>query len=235
MHLGGQLRLKLERAANFSRESFIVSASNRDAARTLDAWPAAGASTLALVGPPGSGKTHLAMAWAARTDAKVITPDDLADGLADQVAGALLMDDADRAPHGEAFFHLLNTALRPDCCLLMTGATAPKLWSVEVQDLRSRLNAVAVVEFGEPDDVILRGMLAKLFDERNITPPQELVDYLLRRMERSASAAGAIVKALDEAASAEGRPVSRVLARQLLKDDGEDAPGLGSSRRPTDV
>jgi chromosomal replication initiation ATPase DnaA len=78
-------------------------------------------------------------------------------------------------------------------------------------------------------------MLAKLFDERNITPPQELVDYLLRRMERSASAAGAIVKALDEAASAEGRPVSRVLARQLLKDDGEDAPGLGSSRRPTDV
>jgi len=225
--LRGQLRLKLEHTADFSRERFVISAPNRDAAEMLDAWPGGRGGALALIGPAGAGKSHLAAAWAGRTGAAVITRDVLdADG-AREISGPMLLDAADSASHGEAFFHLLNRAQQAGSCLLLTGRTPPLSWAVEVPDLRSRLNALPVVEIGEPDDAILRGLLIKLFQERNIRPPQDLLAYLLLRMERSAPAAQALVAALDEAASAGHRAVSRVLARELLKDETDDDQSAG--------
>jgi chromosomal replication initiation ATPase DnaA len=202
----------------------VVSASNREAARTVDGWSGEIGGALALIGPEGSGKTHLASAWASRTGAVVLTAERLAEERLDQISGPMLLDGADSAPHDEAFFHLLNKAARPGNALLLTGRTPPSSWPVEVQDLRSRLNALPVSQLLEPDDAILRGVLVKLFMERGIRPPQDLLAYLVRRIERSAAAAQTIVAALDEAAAEENRAISRSLARELLKDepDGDE-------------
>ena len=74
-----------------------------------------------------------------------------------------------------------------------------------------------MAELGPPDDVILRGVIEKFFRERNIRPADDLLPYLLRRIERSAPAAKEVVLRLDEAADAEQRPVSRALAREILE------------------
>ena len=219
--MGGQLRLKLEHAVDFGRDRFVVSEQNRETVSTLDAWPDGRGGALALIGPAGVGKSHLAAAWAERVGARTITLADLKDGLAND-ARPLLLEDADAATHGEAFFHLLNKAQALGGCLLLTGQALPRSWQVQVADLRSRLNAIPVILLKEPDDAILRGMLLKLFQQRNIRPPPDLLAYLALRMERSAGAAQAVVTALDEAASAQNRAVSRSLAREILQDDAED-------------
>ena len=219
--MGGQLRLKLEHAANFNRDRFIVSEPNRETVKALDAWPDQRGGVLALIGPAGVGKTHLATAWAERVGAQSLAAEALADQLSG-LSGPLLLDDAEAAPHDEAFFHFLNKAQQPGACLLITGRTPPGRWAVQVQDLRSRLNAIPVVQLKEPDDTLLRGILVKLFQERNIRPPPDLLAYLLLRMERSAAAAQAVAAALDEAASAQHRPVSRLLAREILEDETND-------------
>ena len=53
-------------------------------------------------------------------------------------------------------------------------------------------------------------------------PAHPIYPYLLRRMERSIPYAREIVKRLDEAADDEQRPISRILARQILEDDTEN-------------
>jgi chromosomal replication initiation ATPase DnaA len=78
---------------------------------------------------------------------------------------------------------------------------------------------VAVLQ--EPDDVVLLGVMNKLFRERHIRPPEDVLLYLIRRIERSVPAARAVVARLDEAAMAEQRPVSRALAREILEDTGD--------------
>ena len=80
-----------------------------------------------------------------------------------------------------------------------------------------------VAELLAPDDAVLSAALAKFFRERNIKPAEDLVPYLLRRIERSIPHARAIVAMLDEMADAEQRPVSRALARQVL----ENGPATG--------
>ena len=220
--MGLQFRLELQRASSYRREDFIVSPTNVGAVRTVDAWPVWHAGALALVGPEGSGKSHLARSWASRAGAAVLTlSEGEAPDLTDFHGRPVLLEDADRGAPDEVLFHLINMAGVPGGGLLLTGRTPPSSWPVLLPDLRSRLNALSVAELPPPDDVILEGLLRKFFRERNIRPTDDLIPYLLRRIERSATRAREVVAKLDEVADAEQRGVSRGLARQILDNHGD--------------
>jgi chromosomal replication initiation ATPase DnaA len=215
-----QLRLALRRQPSFGRADFIVSDRNRDAVAAVDSWPNWPGGRLALFGPEGSGKTHLARAWAARAGAFVAG--DVALDLTRAPVGPILLEDVDRGAADDALFHLINRA-DAGASLLLTARTAPRLWPAGLPDLRSRLNALFAVELGPPDDTVLEALLLRFFRDRQIRPDPDLLSYLLRRMERSATAAQALVSRLDEAADASGRPITRALAREIL--GAEDRSG----------
>lgn len=215
-----QLRLRLRRPASYAREDLVRGPSNALAIATLDAWPAWPGGALALFGPAGSGKTHLAREWAHRVGALIM--DRVVPDVASAVGRPVLIEDVDQGVDYEALFHLINMAGRDGAGLLLTAREAPTAWRAELPDLRSRLNALFVAEIQEPDDEVLEGVLRKFFRERSIRPPKEVYPYLLRRMERSIPCAREIVKRLDEVADDEQRPISRMLARQILEDDTEN-------------
>jgi chromosomal replication initiation ATPase DnaA len=212
-----QLRLRLGRQAAYSRDDFVQGASNAQAVAALDAWPAWHGGCLVLFGPEGVGKSHLAQAWAKAAGAAVL------DRAAPDVEGAagrpVLLEDVDQGAPDEALFHLINLAAREGGGLLLTARTPPMAWTTALPDLRSRLNALPVAEIEPPDDKVLEGVLRKFFRERNIRPPADVYAYLLRRMERSAPQAREIVRRLDEAGEGDPRPISRVLAREILEGD----------------
>lgn len=211
-----QLRLSLQRPANHGRDEFVQGPSNAQAAAAVDAWPNWPGRRLALVGPEGVGKTHLARAWAARAGAAILSRE--APDLAQAEGRPVLLEDVDRGMAEEALFHLINLADRGGG-LLLTARAAPRAWPCALPDLRSRLNALYVAEIDEPDDVVLEGVLRKFFRDRSIRPPKEVYPYLLRRMPRSIPGAQEVVRRMDEAG--EG-PISRLLARAVLEGDSEN-------------
>ena len=220
--MAAQLRLKLENAAPFRREDYLASPSASEALRLLDQWPNWRGGVLALIGPAGSGKTHLATAWAGTVGARVVAADGAGDSDLLALEGApVLLENADRAGIGELLFHLINMAARPGGSLLVTARTPPAAWPADLPDLRSRLNALPVASLSEPDDAVLAALLDKFFRERNIRPPEDLTPYLVRRIERSAAAARDIVVRLDETADALHRPISKALAREILEKDSD--------------
>ncbi|MDQ0462841.1 chromosomal replication initiation ATPase DnaA [Caulobacter ginsengisoli] len=210
-----QLRLPLPATAGPARAPFAASPVNRVALAAVEAWPAWPGALLALVGPEGSGKSHLASLWQARAGAQTWDGQPL-----DTLTGPLLIEDADRLD-GETLFHLINMA--PNLGgLLLTARERPVSWPAALPDLRSRLNALTVAELAEPDDAVLAAMLENLFEASGIRPAADVYPYLLRRMERSAAAARAVVHALDEASAAERRDVNRALARELFEPANTD-------------
>lgn len=213
-----QLRLSLGRDEAPSFDDFVLGPCNAEAVRAIRAWPAWPAGVLALAGPAGCGKSHLAQAWAARSGALAVGEDlDLS-----AAAGRpVLLEDADRRASPETMFHLINLAGRPGGGLLLTARSRPQAWPAALPDLRSRLNAMAVAEITPPDDAVLEGVLRRFFRLRNIRPPEEVYPYLLSRMGRSIPDAEAIVRELDEAGETGFRPVTRVLARQVLEGRAE--------------
>jgi chromosomal replication initiation ATPase DnaA len=208
-----QLRLSLEHRDPPGFDDFACGASNAEAAAAVQAWPAWRGGCLALIGPAGCGKSHLAQAWARAADALVLEA-----GVADIAVAEgrpVLVENADSAASAESLFHLINLAARPGGSLLLTSRTLPAAWSTDLPDLRSRLNALPVAEIGPPDDAVLEGVLRRFFRDHNIRPPEEVYPYLLARMNRSIPDAEEIVRRLNEA----GDAVTRVLARQIL-DEG---------------
>jgi len=215
-----QLRLSLGRDASpSSLDEFVRGPSNADAVAAVETWPAWRDGCLAILGPKGVGKSHLARVWAQATDALVVdrnTPD------IEAAAGRpVLLEDADRGVSTEGLFHLINLAARDGGGLLLTARSRPSTWATALPDLRSRLNALPVVEIAPPDDTVLEGVLRRFFRDRNIRPPEEVYPYLLSRMRRSIPDAKAIVKRLDEAGDEGFRPITRVLARQILEAQGQ--------------
>jgi chromosomal replication initiation ATPase DnaA len=218
--LSRQFRLKLDQREALRREDLVVSPSNAEAFKAVESWPAWPGHAMALIGPEGSGKSHLAATWATTAGAAIIPAKGRVDLGALRGRPVLYEDaDRDRTRRDEILFHLFNMAADVGGGLLLTGRSPPSGWSAALPDLRSRLNAAMVVQIEAPDDAILEAMLRKFFRERNIRPTEDLFPYLLRRIERSAPRAQEVVQRLDEAADAEGRAVSRALARQVLETD----------------
>lgn len=224
-----QFRLPLTAAPRYGREDFAVSGCNADAVARLDAWPNWPEGRLALVGPVGVGKTHLARTWARAADAVVV--DAPRGGGVDLPAlrgRAILVEDADQRSAGAALsdedlFHILNMAGVDGGSVLLTARVAPIAWSSSVPDLRSRLNALTVAEIDEPDDVVLRAVLERAFRAEHLKPDPDLYPYLIARLPRSAAEALAAAKLLDEAASQQHRAVNKALAREVLGDlEGEE-------------
>jgi len=209
-----QFRLPFEPATVWTRDAFVLSNANRSAVMVLDEWAALPRGALALVGPAGSGKTHLAQAWADSAGASLVIP-----GRAPplETSVPVLVEDADLLGDDEALFHLLNQA-QAGRAVLLTGRERPLAWPAALPDLRSRLNALPVAEIDPPDDAQLRAVLEQLFKARHIKPDEDLYPYLLARMERSVSAARILAAKMDEAAAARGRAINRALARELLDE-----------------
>ena len=217
-----QLALALDHAESFAREDFLRGPSNAEALALIESFPDWPAPAAVLVGPEGSGKSHLASIWAEAAGARFLGARSLAVGnLPVALAtGALVIEDiAEGAFDERALFHLVNLAREEEANLLLTARTAPGGWTFAIRDLGSRLRALPVVTLAPPDDALLRAVLVKLFDDRQLLVDDGLIGYVATRIERSFAAARAAVAHLDQEAMRLQRPLTRALAAELLRAD----------------
>ncbi len=225
-----QLTLDLDQRPAFGRDDFLVAASNSEAVAWLDRWPDWPAPALAIYGPPGCGKSHLAAVWRARTGARPVDAPALARQPAPTLAAGpsprCVIDDADAVPgdpgRESGLLHLYNHIADVGGALLLTGREAPARWPVALPDLASRLAALPAAPVGPPDDGLIGAVLVKLFADRQLRVGQEVVAFVLPRMERSLEAARSLVERIDGDALARHRRITVPFVREVLRDQGAD-------------
>ncbi len=220
-----QLPLALAHAPQYGRDAFVSGASNIAALRLIESWPDWPAPIVLLSGPAGSGKTHLAHIWARNAGATIVEGAGLSLATVPEMGsrGAMVVEDVDAVAIPEAaLFHLINRARELSGALLLTAQQPAEQWPVTLPDLRSRLRLAAPVTLGAPDDDLLRQVIVKLFADRQMIVERQVLDFLIFRMERSLSFAASLVKALDNAALAAGRRISRPLAAAVLAELGAE-------------
>jgi chromosomal replication initiation ATPase DnaA len=216
-----QLALALEHTESFARDDFMSGPANAAALALVESWPDWPAHAMVLVGPEGSGKSHLAAVWAAQAGARFLAARSLAEANlpAALVTGALVVEDvAEGAFDERALFHLLNLVREEQAFALLTARSPPAGWTLSIRDLASRLKALPVVTLAPPDDVLLGAVLVKLFADRQLAVDESLIAYLLAHTERSFAAMRALVARLDAEAMRLQRPLTRALAAELLRE-----------------
>ena len=213
-----QLAFDLPSTAAMTRADFFVSPSNAVALQVVEGWQSWPGRKLLLIGPEGSGKTHLARVWAGLADAVILDARTLADvDLAPLAGTPVAVEDADHLPPAAeaALFHLHNI-VTPGGALLLTAKAPPRDWGLALPDLISRMQAAPLARLEAPDDALLSAVLVKLFADRQVAVPPNLIPYLISRMPRSVGAARTLVTALDARSLAGARPITRALAGEVL-------------------
>lgn len=229
-----QQRLFEFRMGDRSPARHVVSASNRAAAELLTRWRDWPGGAMALTGPKGSGRTHLANAWAASAEARLIDAAALTVSLSNPVAaaeafdaagGRLAIDDADKARDDMALVRILDLARWKGGAVLLVGEDDPAHWRCATPDLTSRFAALPAARLEEPDDALLELVLKRLCRERFMEVSDKAVAYLITHMERTFAQAHALVAELDRSVVKGARPISTVQARKALEAvSGRAAP-----------
>ena len=216
-----QLVLALDHAESFAREDFLAGPPNAAALVLIERWPDWPSPVMALVGPEGSGKSHLASIWAEASGARILSAKLLDEMILPGAlaTGALVVEDlvADELDE-RALFHLLNLAREEGAFMLLTARTAPANFAASIRDLASRLRAVPVVTLAPPDDALLRALIVKLAADRQLAVDEALVSFLVNRIERSFAAAREAVALIDREAMRRHRPVTRALAAEIFRE-----------------
>ena len=216
-----QLAFALPHAESLTRDNFLEGPANAAGLALVDSWPEWPNRLMLLVGPEGSGKSHLAAIWAEQagaraTSAHALTPDSVPAAL---TTGALVVEDLNPPEVDErALFHLMNLAREDEAFVLITARVPPSAFQIELRDLRSRLRAVPTVSLLPPDDALFRALIVKFCADRQMAIDESVVSYLATRIERSYAAARRAVEMLDSEALRLGRPVTRALAAELLRN-----------------
>lgn len=215
-----QPRLFEFRMGERSPDTLVVAEANRDAVRLLTDWRSWPNGALALTGPRGAGKTHLALAWALEAGARQISPTAAPDDAAAifrEADGRLFVDDVDRARDEGMLWRLLDLARTRGGAVLLVAESPPAAWPVKIVDLRSRLNALAVARLGEPDEALMEVVLRRICREQFIQLSDDAARYLARRLPRTFAAAHRMAAALDADLTRGARPVSRRAAEKALE------------------
>lgn len=224
-----QLPLDLGHEPSHAEDDFLVGAGNSLAHARVLAWPDWPDGVTLLLGPAASGKSHLARIFTERANAVSVTPATIGAIASGAGEGALLIEDVDRLGYDEQhLFHLLNQAMRGARTLLLTAREEVATWSLETDDVRSRIRRAPVFRLAITDDIELSQMFVKLFGDRQIKVDPKVIGYVVPRMERSSEEAASLVELMDRLALAKGSAITRTIASEALalrrRAHGHDRP-----------
>lgn len=220
-----QIPLDLGSRSASGREDFLISDSNAAAVNLIDRWPDWHSPFLIISGPAASGKSHLAAVWRAQAQAEIIRPEMLLSRPAEQIAAAglhIVLDGIDPwlgdREAETALFHLYNIFWSEKRSALVTMRMAPAQTAFSVPDLASRIRSCLTASISAPDDELLSAVLIKLFHDRQLQVNDDIIRYILPRMERSFAVAREIVERADRLSLARKKPVTLPLMRDALAE-----------------
>lgn len=208
----GQTALPLSWPVSYDEKDYITAPCNETAFRFVKAPESWASPILTIIGPEGSGKTHLAHMFMHQHEAVSLDSNAAVNKQFENSGEFAFVDDIDKRLEKneisqEMLFHAVNCALQEDRRLLLFATKEPKHWAL-LPDLLSRINANTVLGIQHPEGDLIKETYRKLFAERGLLPDQKVLDYLTIRSERSFSAMIAVVQKLDNAALEQSKSIT---------------------------
>ncbi|WP_025898896.1 HdaA/DnaA family protein [Sneathiella glossodoripedis] len=209
------------------REDFLVTSQNEEAVAWIDNWPNWPNPLLLIIGPSGSGKSHLAHIWAQKSNAVTLKSEDLCDldinALTEVARHNLILEDIGAGIAEKPLFHLYNLVKENGSSMLMTSRNSVRSWDIQLPDLKSRLGAIQIANIKQPDDSLFAAILLKLFTDRQIAVAPDVIQFLVMRLERSFSSALNAVRLIDSLSLSEKKKITIPLVKRILEAEDNSA------------
>lgn len=194
-----QLLLDLKSIPSMGRNEYFVSNVNKEAVKWLDIWPNWPTFGFIVCGPRGSGKSHLAAVLKTLSQGEIVDVKDISDTNISKLSEkrCLIIEDIENYKSEKLLFHIYNMLMEKKHKLMITSKIAMSKINFKLPDLKSRLVSMPQVNIGFPDDKLLRNVLIKQFLDKGVIVELDVINYVLKRMDRSFEEIPKLVSKID--------------------------------------
>ncbi len=213
-----QLLLNFNHKQNFNYNDFYVSKSNFYAFKLIDSWPKWEKKILNIYGETGCGKSHLSQIFISKHKAKLFRENQLDDDLLLKLKlyENLILDEFENRTDENLLYSLFNLVEQDNKFLIINSKKPIIQKDFLLKDLKSRVKNCLLAEIKMPDDELIFALLLKNFSDKQISIDKKIIDYIVKRIDRSYRNISEFIYKLDELTLKKKKPVNIKTIKNLL-------------------
>ena len=213
-----QLIIKFDYEQNFKDQDFYVSKSNEYPFKLLESWPKWEKNFLNLIGEKFSGKTHLVKIFLKKFKGIKINASEISNQVLKDIKiyENIIIENLDDNVDENLFFTLLNIIDQDNKFLIVTSLKSIVEISFKLNDLNSRSKNFLLSYIERPDDELMFALILKNLSDRQISIDKKLIDYIIKRIDRSYSKIFDFIYKIDEISLKRKKSIDFKIIKEVL-------------------
>ena len=213
-----QLLLDFDHKIEFNEHDYYVSKSNYFAFNLIQNWTKWEKKILNIYGDTFSGKTHLANIFQNKSKALYLTDNDVSEEIFKKIklSECIVIDDFEKIKNENLLYSLFNLIYQDNKYLLILSNRAISDIDYSLDDLNSRAKNCIFAQIENPDDDLIFAIIVKSFSDRQIKLEKKLLEFIIKRIERSYGKIYEFIYKVDELSLKKKKPINLKTIREIL-------------------
>ncbi len=210
--------LKFDFDQNFKDQDFYVSRSNEHSFRLINSWPKWEKNFVNLVGERFSGKTHLVNIFLQKFNGIKIKANKITNEFLKEIKiyENIIIEDLVEEIDENLFFTLLNIIDQDNKYLILTSEKPIVEFFFKLNDLNSRSKNFILSFIEKPEDDLLYALILKNLSDRQIFIDKKLIDFIIKRINRSYSKIYDFIYKIDEISLKRKKSIDFKIIKEVL-------------------
>tara|TARA_B100001057_G_scaffold399396_1_gene410271 strand:+ start:332 stop:994 length:663 start_codon:yes stop_codon:yes gene_type:complete len=215
-----QLILEFDFEQNFKNLDFYVSKSNSQVFNFIKDWAKHNEKFLNIVGDEFSGKSHIINIFLEKNKALKIETKNLNDDFLKRIKfyDNLILEDLTSKVDEKLLYSLINIVDSENKKLIITSRIPIVNINFNLEDLKSRSKNFFLTKIENPDDDLLFALILKNLSDRQISIDKKLIDYIIKRIDRSYSKISNFIYKIDQISLKKKRAIDFKIIKEALGD-----------------
>ena len=215
-----QLLLNFEYKQNFKDEDFYVSKSNYFAFNLINTWPKWEKNFLNICGDNFSGKSHLANIFLKKFKGIKINAHSFKNEHLNEIKvyENIILENFDSNINEVLIYSLFNTVDQDNKYLIINSTTPINEINFKLDDLKSRTKNCLFAKIEKPDDELMFALVLKNFSDRQIVIDKKLIDFIIKRIDRSYDKIFEFIYKIDELSLKKKKPIDFKTIKEVLNE-----------------
>ncbi len=212
--------IKFDYEKNFKKDDFYISKSNKHIFDLINIWPKWEKNFLNISGEKYSGKTHLVNIFLKKFKGIKLESDILSDNHLKEIKihQNVVLENLDENINERLTYSLLNIIDQDNKFLIVTSVKPIVEIKFNLLDLKSRTNNFILQYIKKPDDELLFALILKNLSDRQISLEKKLINYIIRRIDRSYGKIFEFIYKIDEMSLKKKKSINLKIIKEALEE-----------------
>ena len=214
-----QLLLDLNYEQNFKDDDFYVGKSNFYIYELVHKWPNWEKNFLNISGEKFSGKTHLVNIFLKKFNGIRFEANSLNEKNLKSIKTYqnIILENLNLNINEKLIYTLFNLVDQSNKFLIITSTKPIVEINFKLEDLKSRTKNCLLAKIENPDDELMFALILKNFSDRQIVIDKKLIDFIIKRIDRSYDKIFEFIYKIDELSLKKKKPIDLKSIKEVLK------------------